>query len=296
MVDNEINVEYDRTGVPLPENGEGNYEVELSEYVYPKLEEIPKDDIFTQQEINTYGLIVNNNKINISTTHRLINYLKSFVKSYCKSLVGNVEGDVSNKVDVDDYNSKISEIEGKLGQLEQNVETTQTAVSNVENSIGLKAYPVGSIYICMNNTDPATLFGGTWTKLKDRFLLGSGSKAINATGGEEKHTLTINEMPSHTHVQNIHHHGQDDYEGNKMAFLTLTHETSGMRFALTGRKIGSLPSGDSFIAYTAGDYPATAIRRPYTNSTAASNQYTGGDMSHENMPPYIVVHMWRRIS
>ncbi len=61
-------------------------------------------------------------------------------------------------------------------------------------------YPVGSIYMSVNSTSPATLFGGTWERLKDRFLLGAGDTyTAGTTGGEAAHTLTIPEMPSHTH-------------------------------------------------------------------------------------------------
>ena len=61
-------------------------------------------------------------------------------------------------------------------------------------------YPVGSIYMSVNSTSPATLFGGTWERLKDRFLLGAGDTyTAGTTGGEAAHVLTIPEMPSHTH-------------------------------------------------------------------------------------------------
>jgi hypothetical protein len=64
----------------------------------------------------------------------------------------------------------------------------------------LAAYPVGSIYMSVNSTDPGTIFGGTWERLENRFLLGAGSDyAAGATGGEATHTLTIDEMPSHNH-------------------------------------------------------------------------------------------------
>lgn len=62
-------------------------------------------------------------------------------------------------------------------------------------------YPVGSIYMSVSNTSPASFLGGTWEALKDRFLVGAGSSyAVNATGGEASHTLTINEIPAHTHT------------------------------------------------------------------------------------------------
>ena len=61
-------------------------------------------------------------------------------------------------------------------------------------------YPVGSIYWSSNNTNPATLFGGTWTQIKDRFILAAGDYYSNgATGGAATVTLTVSNMPSHTH-------------------------------------------------------------------------------------------------
>lgn len=62
------------------------------------------------------------------------------------------------------------------------------------------AYPVGSIYMSLNDTDPAELFGGTWERLKDTFLLAAGDTyAAGSEGGEAEHALTIDEMPSHNH-------------------------------------------------------------------------------------------------
>lgn len=68
------------------------------------------------------------------------------------------------------------------------------------NSIVLQAYPIGSIYMSVNSTDPGTLFGGTWTRIQGRFLLAAGDGyAAGSTGGEAAHVLTIYEMPAHTH-------------------------------------------------------------------------------------------------
>ena len=70
-----------------------------------------------------------------------------------------------------------------------------------------KVYPVGAIYMSVNNTDPGTLFGGTWQELTGRFLLGrSTGHAAGSTGGEETHTLTSAEMPAHTHNGPSHTH------------------------------------------------------------------------------------------
>ncbi len=78
--------------------------------------------------------------------------------------------------------------------------------SNLASYVGsgsaamLNAHPVGSIYLSVSATSPATLFGGTWERIQNRFLLAAGSSyAAGATGGEATHKLTVSEMPSHNH-------------------------------------------------------------------------------------------------
>ncbi len=61
-------------------------------------------------------------------------------------------------------------------------------------------FPVGAIYQSYAAASPASLFGGTWTQIQNRFLVGVGSSyAAGATGGEATHKLTVNELPSHSH-------------------------------------------------------------------------------------------------
>lgn len=66
-------------------------------------------------------------------------------------------------------------------------------------------FPVGSTYITQENINPSTILNfGTWERLKGRVCLGLDENdvdlnTIGKTGGEKEHTLTIEEMPSHTH-------------------------------------------------------------------------------------------------
>ena len=78
-----------------------------------------------------------------------------------------------------------------------NVITKENTLQNIVNIV----YPVGAIYISTVATSPATLFGfGTWEQIQDRFLLAAGSTySAGATGGEATHTLTVDEMPKHSH-------------------------------------------------------------------------------------------------
>lgn len=80
-------------------------------------------------------------------------------------------------------------------------------------SDALIAYPVGSIYIAYNHTNPGTLFGGTWVRMTGGFLWASNATdTIGQTGGEKTHTLTVNELPSHSHgsVYSQHASGTKD--------------------------------------------------------------------------------------
>ena len=89
-----------------------------------------------------------------------------------------------------------------------------TLISNVlesENGPGLLdiirnyTHPIGSIWMTLRNDDPNVLFGGTWTKIEDVFLLASGDDVqAGETGGESAHTLTTEELPSHQHPAKNH--------------------------------------------------------------------------------------------
>lgn len=133
-----------------------------------------------------------------------------------------------------------------------NVPVIFNAGTNLDDlgSTPLDAYPVGSIYMSVNSTSPASLFGGTWTQLQNRFLLGAGSSyTAGATGGAATVKLTVNQIPSHTHIQA---HAQIGAAGTD-------------RWVIKSDGTGQ------------------------TESTA-----TGGGAAHNNMPPYLVVYMWKR--
>lgn len=120
-------------------------------------------------------------------------------------------------------------------------------------------YPVGSIYMSVNNVSPQTFFGGTWVPITDRFLIGAGNTyAAGGTGGSATHTLTVNEMPNHYHIL-------------KVATSTSTASDAGWR--ASGVKA----------------YSSQQIESPTDNI-----KDTGGNDAHNNMPPYLAVYMWKR--
>lgn len=49
-----------------------------------------------------------------------------------------------------------------------------------------KIWPIGSIYMSVNSTNPSTFLGGSWARLENRFLVGAGSDfAAGTTGGQK---------------------------------------------------------------------------------------------------------------
>lgn len=147
-----------------------------------------------------------------------------------------------------------------IGQVCEKDNTLQIAL-DVEfkgKSIVDIIYPVGSIYLAYNHTNPGTLFTGTkWTRIYGAFpWFTDGKGQIGLTGGEREVTLTIDEMPSHTHKD-----GTSNGEGVNTAIVT-TGVTSA----------------------------AVYFNETYGRTTTA----TGGGKAHNNMPPYIQISAWRR--
>lgn len=86
-------------------------------------------------------------------------------------------------------------------------------------------YPVGSIYMSVNSTNPSTLFGGTWQRIQGRFLFAADSAhAAGSTGGEETHKLTVDEMPSHSHT--IKGYSFQDADSSTISFGKLNSSES----------------------------------------------------------------------
>lgn len=90
--------------------------------------------------------------------------------------------------------------------------TTKVATTAFVTTALEAVYPVGSVYISTVSTNPNTLFGfGTWTAFgAGKTLVGIDSgdtdfDTVEETGGAKTHTLTLSEIPSHTHT--VHEHG-----------------------------------------------------------------------------------------
>lgn len=141
-----------------------------------------------------------------------------------------------------------------------------------KTSIADAVYPVGSIYMSVNPADPGTLFGGTWQRIQDRFLLASGSSyAAGATGGEASHALTVGEMPSHTHP----------FEFWGGSANTSATQQDGNYLALLTQLNAKLCTQNEYLP-------------SYYISASRSVSSAGGGSAHNNMPPYLAVYAWER--
>lgn len=118
-----------------------------------------------------------------------------------------------------------------------------------------KAHPVGSYYWSSEPTNPSGLFGGTWERIEDKFIFAASSNhPIGEDDGFETITLTINEMPSHSH---------------KVRYV--------------GRQAGGVYGGQ----------PGTSVdAEPNYNWLVLAPE--GGGQPHNNMPPYITAYCWHR--
>lgn len=133
------------------------------------------------------------------------------------------------------------------------------AVKDALNSMVKNIYKVGDYFITHNAENPANRFGGEWELCKDVFLLGAGGDyEVLSTGGEKEHTLSVEELPEHSHQINDKGSGTDRDWGNEYF---------------------NLP----------GSYNESARTKWATSKT-------GGGKAHNNMPPYKAVYIWVKIS
>jgi hypothetical protein len=122
------------------------------------------------------------------------------------------------------------------------------------------AHPVGLYVWLAVETDPATLWGGTWVRQPEGMTLVSAGDnyPLNSTGGEATHTLTVAEMPSHQHQMVNGNTGGYDYSAWTKSSVVL-HDA---------RAIG------------------------YAGN--ANTSYVGGNAAHNNMMPYKAAYCWLR--
>lgn len=180
-----------------------------------------------------------------------------------------------------------------------------TLVDEIRN-VPFVIYPIGSIYMSLNSTEPSVLFGGTWERLEEgRVLIGANSAyAAGTIGGSFMHALTTDELPAHSHTgstessgSHAHTRGSMNITGSLIADNELAHSASGCFYSFGAS--GSGCQNDTLCAGIGFD-----ASRTWTGETSYGGEHahtvtvsdTGGSNAHSIMQPYLAVYMWKRLS
>ena len=180
--------------------------------------------------------------------------------------------------DSNDYT--LDELYQMIKQLQDDNKVLSSQITNntTSGSMFLKVYPVGSIYISTSSENPGNIYGGTWEEYgKGRTLVGVDSNdsdfsTVEKLGGEKTHTLTIDEMPSHNHVERMFL-DQSGYSSVK-------------------------PAGYAYYIYsTQSSNVITWANAQISNMNywrIGDTEDKGGSQAHNNLQPYITTYMWKR--
>ena len=161
------------------------------------------------------------------------------------------------------------------------------------NSAPSTPYPVGSIYMSIESTSPASLFGGNWTPLKDKFLIGAGNiYGKEATGGYTTITLTAAQSGLRDHTHPASYSGANFYIRHGKTSGTATVKAGTNTTVETG--VGSDVWGNGFDT---AEYSHNLDRVNIGGTVSVSGSGTlNAAEAHSNMPPYLAVYMWKRVS
>ena len=180
--------------------------------------------------------------------------------------------------DSNDYTNE--ELYQMIKQLQDDNKVLSSQITNntTSGSMFLKVYPVGSIYISTSSENPGNIYGGTWEEYgKGRTLVGVDSNdsdfsTVEKLGGEKTHTLTIDEMPSHNHVERMFL-DQSGYSSVK-------------------------PAGYAYYIYsTQSSNVITWASAQISNMNfwrIGDTEDKGGSQAHNILQPYITTYMWKR--
>ena len=177
-----------------------------------------------------------------------------------------------------------------------------------------KVYPVGSIYMSVNDTNPATLFGGTWEEIAGgRVLMGADSTyTLGSTGGSYTHTLSWEEMPAHVHNTWTGGAGGHSHSMGSMSTWAVVRtrdnvgwcgqfvNAEGAFWVDGGAGRGRLRCTEGYVGEVNLHLDINAGNMGGATSTVGDHAHgvgmdnAGSSYAHNNIQPYLVVKMWKR--
>lgn len=208
------------------------------------------------------------------------------ISSTYKSLQANTVLEMYYTSNYDGNNTPAFVIVGNPIVLSSNNYIIYADGKNVTDTI----YPVGSLYWSSKSTNPASLFGGTWVQIKDRFVLACGDtyKTVGATGGASSVTLSVSNMPAHSHSFNwsgSHSHSISD-PGHSHAIGTGTQDKY------------NEGQNDHAYQFETNNWTSSATTGISINSATVSisgdTSTSGSGTSFSILPPYVVKYCFER--
>ena len=236
-----------------------------------------------------------NIKIIIGVT---IGILISIVSSYCLAETVMNSKDVYYKDNSGLAVNNVQEaIDGTCTKFDNNL-------TNLKKELLNEMYPVGSIYISYNNTNPSSFFGGEWENYGDgRVLKGISSGEAGKTGGNSEITLEVSNLPPHSHSYDKSSNVTEGHQLTIDEIPSHTHASGGAY----GWPIGA----DGTVHYTFTGWHGSTTEPygpPVDDRSVGGNGYHSHNISLSNtltgsvgtatpiniQNPYITVYMWRR--
>lgn len=248
--------------------------------------------VVTSQELGWLSGVTSSLHSQLSSKQATITGAASSVTSNnltaSRSLISDASGKIASSSVTSTEHAYLSGVTSAIQtQLNGKAASSHTHTASQITDFLNKVYPVGAIYLSTVSTSPATLFGGTWSQIQNRFLVASGSSyGAGTTGGSD----------AHTHTSAPHKHGAGfESGGDGDLWATVTGASGYVYF----REDGTVPYSQATwnsshrVSGTYGSTSATVGGgADVRGSTSTTTPPATGSSNH--LPPYFAVYMWQR--